>query len=574
MNLNGVSYPYLRNQLTPFRLMRKDTVMASNNEGYWSRSWALLTRDEGWIKPLLVLAAAQLVPIVGPFGVDGYALEWARLTSWGVDSSPKQKGVDVGACIKSGARAFVVALGYGIAIGLLRSLLTLILGDGLGSLLALAVTLAGSVLILMAKLRATIYQRISAGYQMDRLIDMIKRDTNGLLRILGLSALLGCAIGAVAMLLFGGVLLTRFADFIDLAMYIENQSYVDDWYVVSTVMGIFAATLPLMFVTGYLVSIGVTFSNLILNTAMGLWMRQFDVQNWGESSDPLPTTATQAAPRPANTSTPPQDPVAAPYAEPAPVTPQPAQKPSDASSADADAYAAQVEAEFADFIGSNPKAADSESNDGDFGFVVPEMFDDEPAATKPADSAPEEVKTFSLSSTTPATPPADEPVAEEVDENEVFSLFDDDDVTDVADVADGTVTQVIDLSGGTEDDEPFSEDEVLARAAAAIADADLAAKEERAAAPAPIEVENEADSDEVMTFSLGGPSNETDSERVEKIKHYVDNLDKPAAPEPEPEPEPQPAAPEPEPQPEPEPEPEPQPEPESAIEPEEESDEE
>ena len=60
--------------------------MASNEESYASRSWSLLTRDEGWIKPVLVLAAARLIPIVGGMGANGYALEWARLTSWGVDS--------------------------------------------------------------------------------------------------------------------------------------------------------------------------------------------------------------------------------------------------------------------------------------------------------------------------------------------------------------------------------------------------------------------------------------------------------------------------------------------------------
>ena len=30
--------------------------MATNSEKYFSRSWALLTRDKGWIKPILVMA--------------------------------------------------------------------------------------------------------------------------------------------------------------------------------------------------------------------------------------------------------------------------------------------------------------------------------------------------------------------------------------------------------------------------------------------------------------------------------------------------------------------------------------
>lgn len=43
---------------------------------YFSHSWALLTRDKGWIKPILVLAIAMFVPIVGPLAVIGYAYEW------------------------------------------------------------------------------------------------------------------------------------------------------------------------------------------------------------------------------------------------------------------------------------------------------------------------------------------------------------------------------------------------------------------------------------------------------------------------------------------------------------------
>ena len=67
------------------------------NEKYFSRSWAMLTRDKGWIKPILVMAVAQLVPIAGYIGAKGYMLEWARLTAWGVAAAPKQKNVETGA---------------------------------------------------------------------------------------------------------------------------------------------------------------------------------------------------------------------------------------------------------------------------------------------------------------------------------------------------------------------------------------------------------------------------------------------------------------------------------------------
>ena len=265
--------------------------MASNNEGYWSRSWAMLTRDEGWIKPVLVLAAANLVPIVGPFGVDGYALEWARLTAWGVDAAPKQSKVNISACIASGARAFVVMLGYGFALGLLRMLVATVLGEVLGGILSAALAVVMGIVIIAAKLRATIYQSIGAGYQVERMYDMIKRDYKGLLRIAGLSAVLGIAVGVVASVLISGTLLARMGGVIGELIEYERYGYVDDYQMASLVLKGLGNAIPFLFVAAYLVGVGSVIVQLVLTTSVGLWMRQFDVRNWGESSDPLPTDA-------------------------------------------------------------------------------------------------------------------------------------------------------------------------------------------------------------------------------------------------------------------------------------------
>ena len=265
--------------------------MASTDRGYWSRSWELLTRDEGWIKPVLVLAAARFVPIVGPFGADGYALEWARLTSWGVDSSPKQKGVDISACIRSGAKAFVVSLGYVLAIFLMRYLVGAILGSVLGSLASLALSLALSVLVVVAELRATIYQTIGAGYQVDRIFDMVKRDYKGLLRIMGLVMAMAFTLGIIISIAASIVIATSMGGaFVELAR-LETYGYVDEWRVINTFMTALATAMPIVCVFLFGVSILHTVTSLITTTAVGLWMRQFDVTNWGESSDPLPSTA-------------------------------------------------------------------------------------------------------------------------------------------------------------------------------------------------------------------------------------------------------------------------------------------
>ena len=265
--------------------------MASSNEGYWSKSWALLTRDKGWFKPLLVLSAAHLVPVVGAFGASGYALEWARLTSWGVDSSPKQKNVNVSECIRTGARAFVVALAFGLVVGFVNKIVEMILGDTLGSLLSLVITLFASVLITVATLRATIYQSIGAGFEVNRLADMIKRDHKGLLRIVGLNAALGAVIGLICAVLFSIIMIATMGDLVGTVIASERYGSLDDWDIVMLVAKWITGAFPLLCVFGYVVGVLGAFANLITTTAVGLWMRQFDVRNWGASSDPLPATA-------------------------------------------------------------------------------------------------------------------------------------------------------------------------------------------------------------------------------------------------------------------------------------------
>ncbi len=293
---NGYPCPICDMAVRLWWAIAKGYGMASNNEGYWSRSWALLTRDKGWYKPLLVLAAARMVPIVGPFGADGYALEWARLTSWGVDSSPKQRGVNVGGCIKSGARAFVVGLGYLLVYALLRMGVGLVLGEVLSGLFFAVLGVAVSVLIVVAKLRATIYQSIGAGYQVERIYDMVKYDYEGLLRIAGLSAIMGLVFGLVASVTMFAALLPHMGGVIrDLIEY--EQYGMDDIYIVGSILGAIGAAMPSLFVLGYFLKILSSGISLVLNTAVGLWMRQFDVRNWGASSDPLPV-AVSVSPEP------------------------------------------------------------------------------------------------------------------------------------------------------------------------------------------------------------------------------------------------------------------------------------
>lgn len=265
--------------------------MAARREGYWSKSFALLRRDVGWIKPLLVLSAARMVPIIGPFGVDGYALEWARLTSWGVDSSPKQKNVDIGACIVSGARAFAAAFGY-LFVFLLVVLSLGHVGDS-ESWTQVLVWLLGlplTVLLTVIKLRATIYQSIGAGYQLNRIADMVKRDYRGLLKITGINLVIDCVTTVVIVVLALAASPFALSGLPSLLseLFGTAHSYMSEADLARLILSILSRSIVLVVILRYLDGIGRIFRNLITTTAVGLWMRQFDVRAWGESADPLP----------------------------------------------------------------------------------------------------------------------------------------------------------------------------------------------------------------------------------------------------------------------------------------------
>lgn len=262
--------------------------MDNGNGSYFSRSKALLTRDKGWWKVLLVMAIATFVPIAGPLGVFGYGLEWARLTAWGVDSSPKQKNVDVGGCIKSGWRGFLAVAGWLCIWGLLTSLLFDLSDSGAMLILVEILGLLVGVILIVCALRASIYQKASAGYQANRIRDMLKADFGGVVSIAIMQLLMGLVAGIVIGLVF---LVILFPGFFRLfaAIGTSDYAYLDEYAFLRMLAGSITSSLVSFVVFMYIVSIIGSFVNLVSVTAVGLWMRQFNVAQWGRSEDPLPS---------------------------------------------------------------------------------------------------------------------------------------------------------------------------------------------------------------------------------------------------------------------------------------------
>ena len=312
------------------------------NEKYFSRSWAMLTRDKGWIKPILVMAVAQLVPIAGYIGAKGYMLEWARLTAWGVDAAPKQKNVEIGKCMSSGGRGFVVELGWGVLLGIATGIIQMIFamfpgtfGQILSSLVSFVLTFVTAVLgiaIILAQVRAAIYEKIEAGFRVDRISELIKRDVNGFMRVF--------AIEFIGMLIIGVMvaIIIIACTFMLVPMFIGigQGHYTSEREIVSLILPMIVPLLLVGVIFGFILTVAYMIILMVVYNAMGLWLRQFNVSQWGRSEDPLPeinpyqgTSVSAAGQMPVQQAPTPQpQPQQAPAPQPAPQPqPQPAPQP-------------------------------------------------------------------------------------------------------------------------------------------------------------------------------------------------------------------------------------------------------
>lgn len=278
-------------------------------------SWKMMTRDKGWIKPLLVLALVSWIPILGTIAVLGYGLEWARLTAWGVESTPKQRKVDYGKMLVTGGIAFLVSFTINLVVQLISFLITGEL-DLLSTVYTSSITMVGASAVLGAStvwslvstvidlllgtfitaacMRSTIYDSFSAGWRLDRIFQMIVRDFGGFMHAYAVSLLGGLIVWAVSTLVsLLGVTLAIGA--LMPVLYIYGSSTSSSYAIVEYLVNICTQN-PLMVLLVIVVVILVAFTidvmsvgaQLISINAMGQWFYRFDVDRWGVSSAPLP----------------------------------------------------------------------------------------------------------------------------------------------------------------------------------------------------------------------------------------------------------------------------------------------
>lgn len=258
---------------------------------YYKRSLALLRHDRGWIKPLLVMAAANFVPIAGPLGCHGYAVEWARLVAWGVDAAPKQRKVRVGECISAGWRAFVGALWVGLSVYALNLLFTSVFkGGAVTSTFSILLSFIASFLVPVAALHATIYHDFKAGWQIKRIWSLIKADHKGALHLIRLYIVLQLVVGLILSIVWMAILILVASQLSDSYLMLAYSDVLHDvtasyiLYAAADILRLVAANALPCAIAAFISSLGFSFTQMIQTCATGLWLRKFDVPTWQESN--------------------------------------------------------------------------------------------------------------------------------------------------------------------------------------------------------------------------------------------------------------------------------------------------
>lgn len=285
----------------------------------FSASWKMMTRDKGWLKPILVLTLIGWIPILGQIAILGYGFEWARLTAWGVDAAPKQRGVDYGKILTTGGRAFVISLAVNVVLGILESLIfgvemgalglfgssSSVLGSfavagalgvsGAAAIFFEIVNMLVGTFIMVAVMRATIYDDFSAAWRIDRLFQMISDDLGGFLRVYVISLIAGLVKWLYSLILGFVATIVVMGGAVGVMAYGYGTGLMGhgaERMLINALLNMGPAVLLLVVVLGVLAMFlgGVisTAMQLVTINATGQWFTRFDLARWGVSSAPLP----------------------------------------------------------------------------------------------------------------------------------------------------------------------------------------------------------------------------------------------------------------------------------------------
>lgn len=278
--------------------------------GYFITAWQDIRSTPGWIGKLLLLALLMFIPVFGWIVCAGYLLGWARDIAWGVHGpmSAHIFGNEDGKLYSRGFFAWLIGIVFSIIPAVVVAAVNVALGIGatglvswhhggmvsisfgvVSGVVSLAMMVAMALLYALALvfswigwMRMSIYGRLSAGFQFGRIWTMLRRDTRGALRILGMFLLINLITAVVAVVVVSGVVIGGMVFFVVVA------SAGADSGAPGLVIGALVLLTMLFAVFAYAAATASVFCVAMVTRAMGYWTRQFDVPRWRGQDDPMP----------------------------------------------------------------------------------------------------------------------------------------------------------------------------------------------------------------------------------------------------------------------------------------------
>lgn len=242
---------------------------------YLKRAWQALTAEQGWWKPVLVLALVQLVPIVGSIVVLGYLYQWGRDAAWGVERGLPRDAHRLAQAFKTGLIAFAAGLFWALVLSTISGLLSDIpTTGGLITFMFVPFSFVFGMFVAVMIMRATIYDSLSPLFQFPQAWEMVTANPRGLLRVFGIFCLAALSTLLITPATMGATALGA----------LSNAFFL---FVFFTMI----ALVPLAFLCSV---IGVVMGALALR-ALGYWFADFNPETWGASADGLPKTDDKSA---------------------------------------------------------------------------------------------------------------------------------------------------------------------------------------------------------------------------------------------------------------------------------------
>lgn len=273
-----------------------DQTQASGIKGgiaYLKQAMADIVHTPKWFGILLLLGIVGCIPIFGAVVMYGFLLRWAREAAWRIESPMRSRVFDNsdGVLYAFGWRAFGLALLYALIPGIVSAVLMsgqvaaqmasgALAGSAFGGSTVLAadvtldlpgqiITLAVEWLIVpiiwVGMMRMALYRDISAGLQIGKIFQMIRRDVGGLVPAWIVFCVLNTAVSFAASM-------------------VTNSA----WLMAADPSAQALGMSMLLLLTAYALQVASVFLMAIALRTAGRWTAQFEVAQWGPKEAPLP----------------------------------------------------------------------------------------------------------------------------------------------------------------------------------------------------------------------------------------------------------------------------------------------